>query len=185
MRPRIGFDVDGTLYNFVSQAAKMMGHPDLTPDEGGCATWNTLPETDADGFDALFSNPLLTRSVFEDGEPYEHAVMGVRRVMTFADVYLVTKRPPTARAATHRWLDKHGILPNGLIFIEDFAEKAAIVQSLKMAAYVDDHPDIVEDLGRNTTTVSYLQRRRYNSELKWPRVVNNLLEYAEAVRRLA
>jgi uncharacterized HAD superfamily protein len=145
-RPRAGIDLDGVLhqwspttrgillrefgleisesqtYNWIKDECARLGRPEAWP-----WLWeNAVAE--------MFSGPA-----------YPGAVEAVLEIQRAHDVIVVTKRPRGAIVPTLRWLVDRGIAASEVIVLHDLAARKSVV---KCDWYVDDSPEVIEELWR-------------------------------------
>lgn len=182
-RPRAGVDMDGVLYPWESHARFLLYNQfgiKISPSPH----YNWIQEEcirlgRKDAWDWLWGYGV--HWLFSGGDMYPDARVNIRKLQYTHDIVIITRRPRGAIAATLSWLGKNGVLPSEVLILHDNGPKSAV----SCDWYVDDSPDIVEELFRAGKRV-YVFDRPWNQNLP-PEVeggVTRVLDWDELMRRV-
>lgn len=171
-RPRVGVDIDGVLANFTSafkQEAEQVLDRKL---EGQPADWemsNWMTEAEQT---KVWNRIKASEDWFS---LYVGPLPGVIRSIThldkFADPYFISTRIQTAgkpiKVQSQVWLNELGIEFPTVIITKD---KGIVAKALKLEAFVDDKPENLEDIAKESpTTKLFLLEASYNRSYKEPK----------------
>lgn len=108
--------------------------------------------------------------MFLNARPYYHAkqVLAGMTAEGYRIVYM-TSRPKTAEFVTRRWLNLHGFPAGSVEFIQS-SEKATMAQYLRMVAFFDDDPVVIQGLTEKGIPV-FVKAAPYNANIIGPNVV--------------
>ena len=139
LRAQFGLEIsESQTYNWIKDECARLGRPEAWP-----WLWReAVPE--------MFS-----------GEPYPGAVEAVHRLQETHDVVVVTKRPRGAILPTLRWLATYDIAASEVVIQHDPAARKSAVEC---DWYVDDSPEVIEQLWRAGRRV-YALDRPWNQDL--------------------
>ena len=158
MRPRAGVDIDGVIYEWDANARRLLAeHWGVDCEES--THYSSIreqliarlgEETGRMADNWIFQSDAMNAGMWTGGEETPGAYAGLTRLSSTHEIILVTKRPRVAIPDTYHWLVSSGIYPTELIVIpESGRPKSAVACDW----YVDDTPDVVEELvnaGRRT-----------------------------------
>lgn len=145
-RPRAGVDLDGVLHPWSSTTRQILRENfGLVISESQTYSWikdecARLGKPEAWGW--LWENAVP--EMFS-GDPFPGAIEAVHRLQQTHDVVIVTKRPRDAIVPTLKWLALHGIEATEVIVQIDPAARKSVV---RCDWYVDDSPEVIEELWR-------------------------------------
>ena len=191
MQLKIGIDVDGVLYDFVSAFRRLAQQtfgkdfPTFSSD-WDFSNWGLT----SDEYKSLWTRVRGSVDWFLDNEkPYSFAVESLTLLKNH-ELYFITTRCPTQGETvlrqTQRQLNMLGVEFPTVVVTND---KGAVVQGLSLNFYIDDY---VENLKRvqecSPSTKLFLVNQTYNNEIliptSWARI-SSLKEFAERIDNVA
>lgn len=166
---RIGLDIDGVMYKWDKTARYMLR--DVLPNSPYKETlqqesqyWDWIKKNvSAEHWEWLW-NDGVRLGLFRYGHLYPGTIQAVRKLAEIGDVVLITHRPRVAVTDTLAWLGLLNLPLSGLHLLTN-SEPKSIVQP-QCDVYLDDKPENIEDLRKNTTAYAYLMRRPWNQDYK-------------------
>lgn len=141
---RVGVDMDGVLHNWTEAVLAVLRREwgvDLFC-EGDPPYWDWIPDNvKPEAWEWLWSSQGAIDRMF-DGPAYEGATEALAAMRHRRHhVAIVTHRPQTARRATLRWLDRHGIEFDSLQFTPD--HKKAL-WAPEVDVWLDDSSEVAQ-----------------------------------------
>lgn len=181
-RPRIGVDLDGTVYDFGTIAAylleKFRGLPPLQPP----TRWNLRecwPMTD-DDWKWLWTSGIDYHGLYRYGPLYVGAPHVLKCLAFIGDLVIITNRPNSARQDTLDWLSYMHV-PSSEAHILGYGKPKS---SVPCDLYIEDAPHNIRELLDNTAATIVVPRRDYNDhELFLPPIhANSWIGYRRIIR---
>lgn len=167
VKQRVGLDLDGVVYDWVSAANNALlegqGIADLEPH----TSWGHLDQQLVDRYGKK-SAELLLKWLWSDGiylmfstanVPYAGAGDFMRELAAKYELVVITSRPRNAAALTYGWLALHKVNAAEVHVLGHNAKKSEICCD----AYIEDRDVNVQDLIYNTPSHVYCPRRDWNS----------------------
>lgn len=153
---RIGVDIDGVLYEWSKTCRYLLREvlPDSPYGRDGplgreSTNWNYIQDNVSPEHWRWLWTEGVRLGMYRHGHLVHGAVQGVR---TLADaghhIVIISHRPPFAVNDTLAWLSHHGLPLHGIHLLANEAPKSDVMP--RCDAYVDDKPDNVLDLAKNT-----------------------------------
>lgn len=202
---RVGYDIDGTLANFVKawtrQASQMYPSIDQVIDDKELDEYDFYEKYGTKAravWNAIERRPLF----YDEIEPMHDAVEDTTSLIELDEVephYITARAEATIRNysnnmnkaqqayqrrsirnKTYDWLQRYG-LRGGLHMNEDKAEACCL---LGMDFYIDNKPESVLNVQYNTSTRAYLLDKEYNRGAEVRQRVSNVKEFNDEVRGL-
>lgn len=182
---RIGFDIDGVIYQWDKTARKMMR--DVLPNSPykkdprfweDSRSWNWIQQHVSPEHWAWLWDEGVKLGLFRHGHLYSGAIEAIRKLATVGDVVFITHRPKQAVNSTLAWLALQDLPLSGLHILTNQEPKSTVRP--KVDFFVDDKPENVLDMATTGANV-YLMRRPWNKGFDWPWVVTDLNQYSEAI----
>jgi len=166
-KTRIGFDLDGVLYDWhtsVLEYLKEIGKipEDLSFEELWHTYWNehinnTQLEDNILGLELLYGNmPMDERTIEileELREDYEY--------------YFITHRWKNMEQVTRGWLDRYGLLKEDNLFMN--ADKPLVARELGLSVFVEDRVKNVESL--ENVLLTFVVDKPWNRDFKFKRAI--------------
>lgn len=153
---RIGLDIDGVMYKWDNTARYMLRNvlPDspYKDDENlmhEATYWNYIPDHVAPEHWEWLWKDGVKLGLFRYGNLYKGTIQAVRHLATLGDVVLITHRPAQAVTDTLAWLGLMDLPIKGLHLLTNQEAKSGVRPYCDV--YLDDKPENVEDLKRNTS----------------------------------
>jgi uncharacterized HAD superfamily protein len=177
----IGVDCDDVLYPWDDVARLMLearGYKGLH----ASTSWDYLEkQVSTQDWNDIWA-PKNSRVMFTYGHAYPGSKEAMGRLTNLGRVHIVTSRPLYAEGLTRSWLDREGIAYHELHIIGPGQKKSEV--GPRVDVFIDDRDKNVLDMFR-VTSKTYLMRRPWNVDFKWPLVVRDLNEFVEEVRKLS
>jgi hypothetical protein len=176
----VGIDMDGVMYDFISEfkkyALKRLGRTSL-PDAKHWEfyeDWGLSKET----FYEWLTDATVSEKVFLTGNPYPNCVAGWQKLRSLnLNIHVLTHRHIEAVGQTSEWLQFHGFIPDSIHFTTHKGVLEAI--AVDQAAAIDDYHhyyDLYEEVG----VKAFMRTHPWNASYKG-RHVADLLDFANAV----
>jgi len=161
-RIRIGVDVDGVLYRW-SDTARWILHHAFGYNLGDSTSWHYLKsQVKPAHWDWLWRTGVEVYGLFRHGNLYPGSVEGMKELSRLGDIVVITMRPRNAMTDTLAWLSYHQ-LPVDELHVLDHGRKSSVQPHCDV--YIDDSPDVYEDLTANTSGVVLLWDRPWNQDV--------------------
>lgn len=117
----------------------------------------------------------------EDILPYNDTVEYLEKIhlKTETPIRIITARHESLSYETHAWCQKYLTVPYELYFMPS-NEKKYLLLYLRARFYIDDHPETILNILKNTSINAILMDRSYNKDCKLPKNscrVSNLGEF--------
>jgi uncharacterized protein len=188
---KFGFDIDDTLINLREHAfhlynQKMNQHIPL-------AVFHQLERveihepfglTDEQGRDMW--NMSLDEIYYTTCPPFPNAVELLQELERDGhEIYYITSRPKSHGERTKVWMKNLGFPVNDAQFFYGMKdeEKITIIKELELDYYVDDKPDVLNTLLKETKTKVLVKNQSYNQHVQLPRI-SELSEIKEIIRHV-
>jgi 5'(3')-deoxyribonucleotidase len=179
---RIGFDLDGVLYDFVNALRVYMVHHRGYPAYrlGASTSWNFFKDNwgmTTDEFLSIYEDGVNAGVVFTHGNIEEGAIDLLHSLREHGHtVHIVTHRTIGSKAqqATVDWLSREGFEWDSLTFSED---KTIIKTDIFIEDKVENFLDLEESGVR-----SFIMDRAWNQHLSTPYRVNSLKDFDRCVQ---
>jgi len=164
MKPFVGVDLDGCLYNWDATARELLQNRGVIIPSDPSQYWDQIRDqiTEKD-WKWLWSSRGARQRLFEDGSSFPDGIGAVRELQDSANIVIVTKRPRDVTPATLRWLADQELLPHTVVHVPPGSHKHEIMP--RCATYVEDNPSYAEGLAGNLGVTVHLPRRTWNEEL--------------------
>jgi uncharacterized protein len=186
---KFGFDIDDTLINLREHAfhlynKKMEQHIPL-------AVFHQLERveihepfglTDEQGRELW--NMSLDEIYYTTCPPFPHAVELLQELERDGHmIYYITSRPKEHGERTKVWMKDRGFPVKDAQFFYGMKdeEKITIIKKLALDYYVDDKPDVLDTLLKETKTKVFVKNQSYNQHVQLPRI-SELSEIKEIIR---
>jgi uncharacterized HAD superfamily protein len=172
MKGKLGFDLDGVLYNWTEVVFEEFKNHGIIPQQ---TDYDTFWEEDWKLYEPghFFQNLVL------DPTTYYRCAMDTRTKEILHELgenytlFFITHRPVSAEIITRRWLKDAGLFNDNLYITTN---KLKIIRELLLDYYVEDRIKIVEELEKFITT--FIKTTPWNKNATFKRAIriNNLEE---------
>lgn len=160
MKPTVGIDIDGVLYQWEPTARKILSERVGEP-VSVSQNWDSIKEQVSDtDWKWLWASRGARRRVFSEGPAHDGAVEGVKELENHFYVALVTSRPRDVADLTMQWLAEREIKPHLLVHVPSGMKKWEVAP--RCAMYVEDNVDNCEGLTKNLGVTVWCPRRPWN-----------------------
>jgi hypothetical protein len=156
---RIGLDLDGVVYPWSPSVRKLLQQERGYPDIGESTYWNYVK----DQIEPKDWKWLWTRgveSMFGIGRAYPGTVKPMQEMGKSHDLVIITHRPKAAVPVTLAWLAGYRAHPSSVHVLDHTVPKSTVQPQCDV--YVDDKPEVCEDLLQNTSANVYMPYRLWN-----------------------
>lgn len=175
----IGLDLDGVICGFQPAFIKACGgDPDDWKKWTGWEFEFCPVAIPLDERLKIWERIKIDEKFWRDIEPmHGSSIARVAEVSRQHSVYCVTHRPRETFAATAEWLQRYEIIPIGLLFVKD---KRRACSGLRIEAFLDDSPDVVDEFD-GYKMQAYILDRPWNREVNGHRRVTSVGEFLDKV----
>jgi uncharacterized HAD superfamily protein len=149
---RYGIDIDGVLADFpyacattMSMAPEPISAENMTKLYSVPQTWEwAKPLVGEQNWKWFWTDGILLYRTFANARPIGQELHWLEQLP--GEKFLITSRPHLARDQTYAWLGKHRVLVDGVLHVNNPAEKVEFLRDLKIDVFVDDHPDTIANM---------------------------------------
>lgn len=154
MKLKLGLDLDGVVYDFITPFDNFLKKKGLHPDK-------TKYDRGVEHIKRYLVEYALQRP-FRTTQPYPNAIKDLEKLSDIFDFYIITDRNwyETAKEETIKRLQKDGIYYKEIHFSHDKAKYSA---ELELDFFIEDNVENALKI-KNTKTIPFLLNRPYNQK---------------------
>lgn len=180
--------MDGVLYNWhdavvtIFNTYLLRGEKLAKYGEEGCPEWNTLEKLAPDAWHYMWNkDDDLLRKSFSIGSPFSGVPAAFDKLNKKSVTYIITCRPKRVVESTYEWCRFHDIKPSGIIHVDKWNKKRAVIEALELTHFIDDKVETILDMNENSKVESYIKDGKHNRNIDFPRRVKSFGEFVDRI----